>query len=223
MDSTEMASTEPNVYLFVPNLIGYARVALMFVAFYFMTNAEMYHVTVTCYLLSQLLDAFDGHAARMLGQTSKLGAMLDMLTDRCSTLGLVMALGLLYKDWFFFFQCYAVLDIASHWLHLTASHYTGSTSHKTIDLSSNPILYYYYQNRTVLFSMCAGNELFFAALYLLYFSEGPNFGGYGFFRSVVICCAPVMVLKSVISVVQLLAAAKNIVIVDTDEHTRAKQ
>ena len=40
-----------------------------------------------------------------------------------------------------------------------------------------------------------GNELFFAALYLLYFSEGPNFGGYSLFRSVVIVCAPVMVLK----------------------------
>lgn len=218
-----MASTEPNVYLFVPNLIGYARVALMFIAFYFMTNPDMYQITVACYLLSQLLDAFDGHAARMLGQTSKLGAMLDQLTDRCSTLGLVMALGLLYKDWFFFFQCYAVLDIASHWLHLTASHYSGASSHKQIDLSANPVLYYYYQNRTVLFSMCAGNELFFAALYLLYFSEGPNFGGYSLFRSVVIVCAPVMVLKSVISVVQLLAAAKNIVIVDTEEHSRAKQ
>ena len=47
---------------------------------------------------------------------------------RCSTLGLVMALGLLYKDWFFFFQCYAVLDIASHWLHLTAAHYSGNSS-----------------------------------------------------------------------------------------------
>ena len=77
-----MASTEPNVYLFVPNLIGYARVVLMFVAFYFMTNPEMYQITVACYLLSQLLDAFDGHAARLLGQTSKLGAMLDQLTDR---------------------------------------------------------------------------------------------------------------------------------------------
>ena len=77
-----MASAQPNVYLFVPNLIGYARVALMFVAFYFITDPGMYHVTMTCYLLSQLLDAVDGHAARMLGQTSKLGAMLDMLTDR---------------------------------------------------------------------------------------------------------------------------------------------
>ena len=29
-----------------------------------------------------LLDAVDGHAARLLGQSSKFGAMLDMLTDR---------------------------------------------------------------------------------------------------------------------------------------------
>ena len=41
----------------------------------------------------------------------------------------------------------------------------------------------------------SGNELFFAALYLLFFSEGPNFGGYGLFRSVVIVCAPVMFFK----------------------------
>jgi len=218
-----MASTQTNVFLFVPNLIGYARIVLMLVAFYFMREPDMYQITVVCYLLSQLLDAFDGHAARMLGQTSKLGAMLDQLTDRCSTLGLVMALGNLYPGWFLFFQCYAVLDIASHWLHLTASHYSGATSHKQIDLSDNPILYYYYQNRTVLFSMCAGNELFFSALYLLAFSEGPAIAGYSLFRAASFVCAPVMVLKSIISGVQLVAAAKNIALVDTEEHDRAKR
>lgn len=36
--------------------------------------------------LSGLLDAVDGHAARMLNQSSKFGAMLDMLTDRCATM-----------------------------------------------------------------------------------------------------------------------------------------
>jgi len=82
MDSTNMASSSTNVFLFVPNLIGYARVILMFVAFYFMTNPAMYQITVACYLLSQLLDAVDGHAARLLGQCSKLGGMLDQLTDR---------------------------------------------------------------------------------------------------------------------------------------------
>lgn len=223
MDSTNMAPSTANVYLFVPNIIGYVRVVLMFVAFYFMTSPEMYQITVICYLLSQLLDAFDGHAARLLGQTSKLGAMLDQLTDRCSTLGLVMALGFLYPGWFFFFQCYAVLDIASHWLHLTASHYSGATSHKQVDLSANPILYYYYQNRTVLFTMCAGNEMFFACLYLLRFSTGPTVAGYSLYHTLIYLCAPVMVLKSVISVVQLIAAAQNIVLVDTEEHSRSKQ
>lgn len=49
----------------------------------------------------------------------------------------------------------------------------GKQSHKFIDMSENPIMNVYYTNRTVLFCMCAGNEAFFAALYLLYFTEGP--------------------------------------------------
>lgn len=34
------------------------------------------------YGVSCLLDAIDGHAARLLGQTSRFGAVLDMITDR---------------------------------------------------------------------------------------------------------------------------------------------
>lgn len=34
------------------------------------------------YVISCLLDAVDGQAARALGQTSKFGAVLDMVTDR---------------------------------------------------------------------------------------------------------------------------------------------
>lgn len=37
------------------------------------------------YGISCLLDAVDGQAARALGQTSKFGAVLDMVTDRCAT------------------------------------------------------------------------------------------------------------------------------------------
>ena len=40
--------------------------------------------------LSGLLDAVDGHAARLLNQSSKFGAMLDMLTDRCATMCLLV-------------------------------------------------------------------------------------------------------------------------------------
>lgn len=49
----------------------------------------------------------------------------------------------------------------------------GKTSHKFIDMSENPIMHLYYTSKPVLFGMCAGNEAFYAALYLLYFTEGP--------------------------------------------------
>lgn len=49
----------------------------------------------------------------------------------------------------------------------------GKTSHKFIDMSENPIMSIYYTNRTVLFIMCSGNEAFYAALYVLHFTEGP--------------------------------------------------
>lgn len=49
----------------------------------------------------------------------------------------------------------------------------GKTSHKFIDMSENPIMRLYYTNRMVLFFMCAGNEAFYAGLYLLHFTEGP--------------------------------------------------
>lgn len=41
-------------------------------------------------------------------------------------------------------------------------------------MSENPIMRVYYTNRKVLFFMCAGNEAFYAALYLLFFTEGPT-------------------------------------------------
>ena len=124
----ELSKTE-NVFLFVPNLIGYGRIVLALLryrgplgllkqniisftrrkpnyrthfSFWFMpTN---YVMAAWCYILSGrntwepidywsdynvgLLDAVDGHAARLLGQSSKFGAMLDMLTDRHANIGL---------------------------------------------------------------------------------------------------------------------------------------
>lgn len=107
-------------------------------------------VSVTCYLLSGLLDAFDGHAARYLNQGTKFGAMLDMLTDRCATMCLCVVLSMFYPSWAILFQLSMSLDIASHWLHMHSSMMKGSSSHKTIDLSGNPILRLYYTSRVCL-------------------------------------------------------------------------
>lgn len=61
-------------------LKGYARIVLAALSLYYMKSQPK-----TCTLLygvSCLLDAADGQAARMLGQSTKFGAVLDMVTDR---------------------------------------------------------------------------------------------------------------------------------------------
>uniref|UniRef100_A0A7M5WIK1 CDP-diacylglycerol--inositol 3-phosphatidyltransferase n=1 Tax=Clytia hemisphaerica TaxID=252671 RepID=A0A7M5WIK1_9CNID len=136
-----------NVYLFVPNLIGYARIILMFVSFYYMAT-DVWTATIT-YLLSQFLDAFDGHAARALNQCTKFGAVLDMVTDRCSTMGLLIVLASFYPKYQFFFIFVTVLDIASHWVQVYSNLSLGQ-SHKAVKESGNWFLRLYYTSRVSL-------------------------------------------------------------------------
>lgn len=68
---------------YVPNLIGYVRVVLSVWAATLATSKASTMAFVYAYVASYALDAFDGLAARMLGQQSKIGAALDMVTDRC--------------------------------------------------------------------------------------------------------------------------------------------
>lgn len=61
-------------------LIGYTRIILLVIALH---NALVdYRTFFICYSLSQVLDMADGYAARALGQTTKFGGVLDMVTDR---------------------------------------------------------------------------------------------------------------------------------------------
>ncbi|XP_018619979.1 CDP-diacylglycerol--inositol 3-phosphatidyltransferase [Scleropages formosus] len=207
---------EENIFLFVPNLIGYSRIVLALLAFYLMPCCPA--AALLLYLLSALLDAFDGHAARALNQGTKFGAMLDMLTDRCATMCLLVNLALLYPSYVFFFQLSMSLDIASHWLHLHSSMMKGASSHKTIDLSGNPILRLYYTSRPVLFFMCMGNELFFCLLYMLHFVEEPHL----LLQCLLGVCGVVCVLKSGISVLHLVTAANNMAAVDLADREKQR-
>ena len=86
----------------------------------------------------------------------------------------MVMLAVLYPAHCFWYQLLIGLDIFSHWMHMYASLIGGSKSHKLIDLSSNPVLYIYYHNKLVLFTLCALNESFFCGMYLWYFGEGPE-------------------------------------------------
>ncbi|KAF2714884.1 hypothetical protein K504DRAFT_445813 [Pleomassaria siparia CBS 279.74] len=162
---------EENIFVFIPNLIGYFRIVLAVASLYYMPLHPR-----TCSLLysvSCLLDALDGLAARRFEQSTKFGAVLDMVTDRCTTACLLVFLASAFPRWSIIFQGLISLDLASHYMHMYATLSMGGsgTSHKKIDESRSWVLKMYYSNQAVLFTFCALNELFFIALYLLSFSS----------------------------------------------------
>ncbi|KAG7005305.1 hypothetical protein G7Y79_00020g048330 [Physcia stellaris] len=164
-------STE-NIFLFYPNIIGYSRIILAIASLYYMPLHPR-----TCsilYSVSCLLDALDGVAARYFQQSTKFGAVLDMVTDRCTTACLLVFLASAFPRWSILFQGLISLDLASHYMHMYATLSMGGSgqSHKKVDEArTGRLLYLYYNNKNVLFAVCALNELFFIALYLLSFSS----------------------------------------------------
>ncbi|KAL8752497.1 MAG: hypothetical protein Q9184_005714 [Pyrenodesmia sp. 2 TL-2023] len=169
--STSPAEPPENVFLFYPNIIGYSRIVLALASLYYMPLHPR-----TCSLLysvSCLLDALDGVAARQFNQSTRFGAVLDMVTDRCTTSCLLVFLSSAFPRWALLFQGLISLDFASHYMHMYATLAMGDSgqSHKKIDQSRSRLLHLYYNNRTVLFIFCGLNELFFIALYLLSFSS----------------------------------------------------
>ncbi|ODH13095.1 hypothetical protein ACO22_07608 [Paracoccidioides brasiliensis] len=160
-----------NIFLFYPNLIGYFRVFLAIASLYYMPLHPR-----TCSLLysvSCFLDALDGVAARHFNQSTTFGAVLDMVTDRCTTACLLVFLSSAWPRWAILFQGLISLDLASHYMHMYATLTMGGSgqSHKKVDSSRSWILHQYYHNKTVLFLFCMFNELFFIGLYLLSFSS----------------------------------------------------
>ncbi|KAH8928348.1 CDP-diacylglycerol--inositol 3-phosphatidyltransferase [Atractiella rhizophila] len=187
--------TDENIFLFVPNLIGYTRILLAAVSLYYMSYHPKYCTIAYC--VSCLLDAVDGQAARYLGQTSQFGAVLDMVTDRCTTSCLLCFLSSAYPSYALLFQALITLDFSSHYIHMYSSLRMGSNSHKTVSASHSRILRSYYTNNVTLFIFCAGNELFFVCLYLLSNYQKPI----GFKAATIIPYLPVGVLKAVPGVV----------------------
>ncbi|EGR52328.1 uncharacterized protein TRIREDRAFT_74026 [Trichoderma reesei QM6a] len=172
-DAPEASDSDPdeNIFLFWPNIIGYCRIVLAIASLYYMPLHPR-----TCsllYSISCLLDALDGYAARAFNQSTRFGAVLDMVTDRCTTSCLLVFLSSAFPRWAIIFQGLIALDFSSHYMHMYATLVVGGTdsSHKNIDKSQSWLLNLYYTNKTVLFIFCLFNEVFFIALYLLSFSS----------------------------------------------------
>ncbi|RDB21505.1 CDP-diacylglycerol--inositol 3-phosphatidyltransferase [Hypsizygus marmoreus] len=190
-----------NVFLFVPNLIGYTRVLLAGLSLHFMTYHPKY--CTLAYVVSCLLDAVDGQAARALNQTSKFGAVLDMVTDRCTTSCLLCYLASAYPSYAILFQALIALDFSSHYMHMYSSLLTGARSHKLVTSDVSRILWLYYND---------SRTLFFQPIGLPYVLSELTHA-----QALAIVSFPICFLKNVINLVQLWKASKILVGVDLAE------
>jgi CDP-diacylglycerol--inositol 3-phosphatidyltransferase len=214
------------VYFFWPNLIGYARILLACAAFYMcFSNPYLFY---SFYAVSQLLDAVDGNVARAFGQETRYGAVLDMVTDRCSTAALLTVLSYFYPNYILIFAFLIALDISSHYAHLYSSLLHGKTSHKKVDEKQSRLLRLYYGNRYVLFALCFGNEATLLTLYLLHFTSGPltplvlGDHHFGLAEVFLLCNVPLLLIKQIMNVVQLIQAGRDIAHFDEKERSTMK-
>lgn len=190
-----------SVFLYWPNLIGYARIIFAFMAFY--VAYDDWKMFFVYYATSQLLDAFDGMAARAFDECSRVGAVLDMVTDRFSTNVLCAILAHFYPQYSFPLYSFMVLDFVAHWVQMYSSLVCGEDSHKKANIS-NPLLRLYYTNRIVLFLVCACQEGFFCGMYLLNFvPKGSDEWKFAYYVCI-LGCAPLTIFKQFTNVLQLV-------------------
>eukprot|EP00386_Alphamonas_edax_P006687 GDKI01021562.1.p1 GENE.GDKI01021562.1~~GDKI01021562.1.p1 ORF type:complete len:212 (-),score=59.91 GDKI01021562.1:136-771(-) len=206
------------VFFYVPNLIGYGRVALAFAAY--MVAYQSWQMFIVFYGISQILDAVDGVVARKLGQSTKFGAVLDQVTDRFSTAALLMINATLYKSWYMAFISVVVLDITAHWFQMYSSVVCGLDSHKQIP-ASKPILKFYYEYPGAMLVAHTCNEVFWLALYCAARTHVVEPTAYVFFQWAAVIVAPFMLFKQLTNFLQLFHASEELAAID--DKARAKR
>ena len=173
---------------------------------------------IICYFISFILDAFDGMVARAAHQTSKLGATLDMVTDRISTAGLLAVLSGFYPDYSTYFVYLIMLDVGSHWLQTHSGFLVNikNDNHKNLG-EKFFLLRLYYTNRNVLGVVCLGAEVFLLLLYFNHFY--PKFLENPFFLGFFYVNFAIYVFKQIISIIQIFGASSRIAVWDAKEAT----
>ena len=138
--------TPTQVLCYYANIMDYFRVISAMFAFYISKTQPI--CFIICYFISFILDAFDGMVARAAKQTSKLGATLDMVTDRISTAGLLAVLSGFYPEYSTCFVYLIMLDVGSHWLQTHSGFLVNvkNDNHKNLG-EKFFLLKLYYTNR----------------------------------------------------------------------------
>lgn len=149
------------------------------------------------------------------------GAVLDMVTDRCITSGLLLYLSHLghpyIGQWAVSLSvAFISLDVSSHYMQMYATLKKGAMSHKTTRANSFPLFRLYYESRYVLCAVCAGDQLFWISLYALL---SPKLAGlsYTIAKYAAVIAAPVCLLKQFLNVVQLCESSMELAAMDVSK------
>jgi len=167
------------------------------------------------YISSFVGDLFDGMAARRFNQSSTFGGLLDMITDRCATLGLLMVLmgeysvpgvtqyTTLYKLLFSFL---AILDISSHWCQMFSTA-AMNLHHKSRDGNKGRfILVQWYYDIYLFFGYCCvAAEFSYISLYVLAHAHTDT-SMYTLCNHLLRLCVPGLIIKNIVNVFQLTSA-----------------
>ena len=212
----EKVVTSCEVLCYYANIMDYFRVVSAMYAFYIAKENPISFVI--WYFFSFILDAFDGMVARAKKQTSRLGATLDMVTDRISTAGLLAILSGFYERYSIAFVYLIMLDVGSHWLQTHSGFITDAKqdNHKNLG-ESFFLLRLYYTNRNVLGIVCLGAEVFLLLLYFNHFYPKLMFNmyyNYFFYANFAI-----YVFKQIISIIQIFGASSRIAVWDAKNAT----
>ncbi len=210
------------VFLFVPNLITYARFLCYFGGFLAHTLGS-WQWCAALYVVGFIGDSVDGLAARRLNQVSKFGAALDMLADRVATTGLCVIIAQQYPRYTLIFILLIALDVSSHYVLMYLAALQGGGSHKNFASQSEyRLLRLYYGNRYVLTAFVTGNEVVYILMYIFSNTIGSPMiwfnSAWGIWHILLALCLPIYALKQFTNVLQLASSMRKIVQIDAQEY-----
>lgn len=208
-------SRHARVYAYVPNLVGYARIALAVVALR-RAFADA-RTCVLCYFASFACDALDGVLARRYDQCSEFGRALDMITDRLATSGLLVVLAVERPEAYAACVGLLALDVASHWTHERVQLMLGNESHKCVGEDSCFVLRWYYGNRIFMGACCVSAEVLYLCLHAM--RADPTFVGFRAlgpltFSALARLAIPGFVVKQIANCAQLFEACQTLMRID---------
>ncbi|XP_033095312.1 CDP-diacylglycerol--inositol 3-phosphatidyltransferase-like [Anneissia japonica] len=156
-----------NIYLFVPNIIGYIRIVLLGIACHLL-YLDWYLEGSFMYIVFIVLDYVDGYYARKLNQCTVFGGLFDAMIDLLGETLMSMHIAVRYPSYINLIQFHIFFALGCEWLSTSAHGSCGSMNVKT---STTALLKFYYDK--IMDYSWFGYNAFLALVNISSYNMGP--------------------------------------------------